>query len=491
MVGTGSSSGGTGTGVTLTGAGGSASQALPHDCVGLECQQTSCTLGPCQQKACASGGKTTVHGTVYDPAGKVPLYNVVVYVPKGDVPPLASGASCDRCDGNSVSAVASALTDTHGNFVLNDVPVGNNIPLIMKVGKWRRQIKIPTVTACSDLALTDVNQTRLPRKQSEGDIPLIAITTGGADSMECLPRRMGLDDSEFTTDGGKGRIHLYAGGEVAQMGGGMGGRDAGGGGGTSYISTKAFDATLNGGATLTPATTVWGDVDHLKKYDLVILSCEGALNEDSKPATALKAMYDYESLGGRVFASHWHRYWFSNGPAPVPTIATWRDVTPDPPSPSVGTIDTSFPKGQALAEWLVNVGASMTAGQLSISDGRENVTAVKATLARSWITIPSAAGGGGGRPGGGGGASHPIVEYLSFNAPIGVPETQQCGRAVFNDLHVSTSGENGKDTPGQPFPTGCQVRDLTAQEKAVEFLLFDLTSCVQPDDKIPEPPPIN
>ena len=133
----------------------------------------------------------------------------------------------------------------------------------------------------------------------------------------------------------------------------------------------------------------------------------------------------------------------------------------------------------------------MTAGQLSISDGRENVTAVKATLARSWITIPSAAGGGGGRPGGGGGASHPIVEYLSFNAPIGVPETQQCGRAVFNDLHVSTSGENGKDTPGQPFPTGCQVRDLTAQEKAVEFLLFDLTSCVQPDDKIPEPPPIN
>ena len=251
-----------------------------------------------------------------------------------------------------------------------------------------------------------------------------------------------------------------------------------------YISTKAFDTTLNGGAKLTPATTVWGDVDHLKKYDLMILSCEGALNEDDKPAAALKAMYDYETLGGRVFASHWHRYWFSNGPAPVPTIATWRDVTPDPPSPSVGTIDTSFPKGQALAEWLVNVGASMTAGQLSISDGRENVTAVDATLARSWITIPSAGGGRGAMP-------HPIVEYLSFNAPVGAPEAQQCGRAVFNDLHVSTSGETGKDTPGQPFPTGCQVRELTAQEKAVEFLLFDLTSCVQPDDKVPEPPAVN
>ena len=97
--------------------GGMAAPPLPHECVGLECQQTSCTLGPCKQKACADGGKTTVHGTVYDPAGKVPLYNVVVYVPKGDVPPLASGATCDRCDGNSVSALASALTDTHGNFV--------------------------------------------------------------------------------------------------------------------------------------------------------------------------------------------------------------------------------------------------------------------------------------------------------------------------------------------------------------------------------------
>src|SRR6476469_9214669 len=49
----------------------------PHPCVNLECQQTSCTLGDCKQKACAAGTKTTVSGTVYDPAGKVPISNVI------------------------------------------------------------------------------------------------------------------------------------------------------------------------------------------------------------------------------------------------------------------------------------------------------------------------------------------------------------------------------------------------------------------------------
>lgn len=424
---------------------------LDGPCMGLECAVP----------ACAGGGDTTISGKVYAPDGKLPLYNVLVYVPNGEVPPLTEGVSCDRCGASVVDPVTSAVTDETGAFVLRGAPAGADIPIVIQVGKWRRQIKVPAVTGCMDNPLLDPNTTRLPKNKAEGNIPRIAIAAGGADAMECLPRRLGIEDAEFTTSAGDGRIHLFTATDNPP----------------GDLSVKEFAPTLNGGAALPHSMELWSSVDNLKKYDIVILSCEGNRMLPEKPMAARQAMYDYASQGGRIFASHWQDGWFAEGPAPLPTTGTWttRPNPIDAPGKLPATINQTFPKGEALAKWLVNVGASTTLGTLDITGPRDNIQEVSATASREWITVnnPNA-------------MNSKSVQYMSFNTPIGVPEAQVCGRAVFTGLHVSNLLEDRPQPPG--FPGLCENTELSPEEKAVAFMLFDLSACVMNDDRPPEPP---
>ena len=112
---------------------------------------TACVNLQCQQQACAGGATTSVSGSVYDPAGKNALYDVVVYVPNEHLQALPDGASCDACDAlYTGQPIASTLTDSAGKFTLKNVPVGKDIPLVIQIGKWRRQLTIPAVAQCAD-----------------------------------------------------------------------------------------------------------------------------------------------------------------------------------------------------------------------------------------------------------------------------------------------------------------------------------------------------
>jgi hypothetical protein len=414
--------------------------------------------------ACAGAGRTTVSGTVFDPAGRVPLSNVTVYVPNAALDPIVDGPSCDPCDpitGTSLVSgqpIAITRTDVAGKFTLGlgfegDVPAGANIPLVVQVGKWRRQVTIPNVAACANTQITDARLTRLPRDQSEGHIPKMALTTGQLDALECLLRKVGIAESEFTPETGPGRVNFFA-----------------GGGGTS-----SYAPSLNGGAAFTPVHPWWDSLANLRSYDIILHSCEGNYGSfdpstntppmSAKSRAARQALQDYADMGGRVFASHWHVYWFEEGPPEFQSIATFnhRDGLSNPYD---ATIDQSLPSGRTLTQWLVNVGGSPTPGMVTIRQDASTRTVDAVTggnVSQQWIYAST--------------LSPPSVQYLSATTPI---PGGSCGRVVFSDLHVSAGAGSGSDQPNMPFPTGCVTTDLSPQEKVLEFMLFDIASCVSP-----------
>jgi hypothetical protein len=424
-----------------------------------------CTNLQCQVAACTGTATTSLSGIVYDPAGKVPLYNVTVYVPNAAVDTIPEGVSCDKCSAQvSGQPIAAGLTDATGAFHLTGVPSGTNIPLVMQVGKWRRQVIIPTVTSCVDNMITDVDLTRLPKSQAEGHMPKIALTTGGSDAIECFLREIGIADTEFTTDAGTGRVNLYVGGDKA-MGKGQG--------------TSSFSAAL-GGAAFPDAQTLWSNADKLLGYDILMHSCEGGQYPNAKaPYTA--NIKRYADSGGRIFNDHLHFYWLRNGPSPWPTTAVYLGAQSDLPSPVTATIDTTFPKGMAFGQWMSNTGATPTAGQIALYASQHSVESTTPPTSQQWLYIPAS------------GAIQRSVQYLTINTPVEATADNQCGRVVLTDIHVKEApppagGSKDDSDPTKPFPTGCKATSLSGQAKALEFLFFDLSACIQPDTSMPEPP---
>jgi len=406
-------------------------------CQGLECQQVNCP---------AMGmPPTTISGSVYAPNATLPLYNVIVYVPNAPLDPIKDGATCDKC-GSTISGkpLVTTLTDATGHFDLKNVPVGSDIPLVMQVGKWRRKITVPNVAKCATTTLTDPQVTRLPKKQSEGDMPKIALTTGAADPLGCVLPKLGIDPSEFTATMGTGKVNTYLGNSS----------------GPGY-STGAD-------------TTLWNSAATMQKYDIVVLSCEGGEylqgeqgQHNTKPVASRAELQKYLDTGGRVFGSHYHYVWVQYGSPAFQSTAQWQGDGMGPGINPPFLIDTSFPKGKAFADWLKFVEPTLTYGQMPINEVRNDVGTVNLMTSTRWVyasTMPEA------------------TKYLSFNTPVGLMPDNQCGKMVFGDLHIGAGS-----TVNQQYPASCPTT-LTPQEKALIFLFFDLSSCIQKDNAPIVPP---
>lgn len=399
-------------------------------CEGLECRIVQCE----------KQGKppTTISGTVFAPNGTLALYGVNVYIPNSDPGPLETGLRCERCtDTLQGGSLIHVVTDDKGQFTLSNAPSGLNIPIVIQVGKWRRQITVPNVTECQDNPLVAAD-TSLPRTKLQGDIPKMALVSGLCDEIECLMRKIGVADSEFTNDSGNGSIHLYA--------------------------SNGLNS-ITGGAALSPMTALWGDLDKLKQYDAIFMSCECGQNATEKTQVMMDNIKAYADLGGRVFGSHYHNIWIdgkTGGGTPSPS-PQWTRVASCPQetfeTPTSVIIDQmSNPKGAAFASWMQNVMGSTTLGVVPIQNPRQMCESVDKTIAEQWLYAN--------------GSNKP--QTIQFTTPIEMPKEERCGKVVFTDMHVSGDGSS----PSSPFPDSCETGPLSPQEKALAFMVFDIASCV-------------
>lgn len=426
-----------------------ASTKIPG-CIGSCKVNTSCPT---------SMGPTTVKGNVTIPAGTLPVYNATVYIPTGESLPPApkTGASCERCD-ILKDSIASTTTDVNGNFTLTNIPSGENIPLIIKIGKWRKVVTLPAITDCTTTTLQAAD-TRLPRNKSEGNIPRIALSTGGFDALECILRnkKLGLDDAEFTTDAGDGRVHMYAG----------------------YGGASKFTPALGGmsftAAKPEPESSWWDNLNNWLKYDIVILSCEGNTHMEYKSLQARQNLETFLNQGGRAYSSHFHFGWITNADASKQQIQkVVRDQSgPGGTDPEKASINTDFAKGRAFADWmLLDTVKGATREQIYMTD-RVTFTIQGAVysyitpapkLTQTWVYFDRNEISKG-------------SQYFSFYAPVGADPSVQCGQMVQTDVHIANGDYSSASTD---FPLGCLTDTLSAQEKALIFLLFDLTGCVNP-----------
>jgi hypothetical protein len=473
-------------------------------CTGLQCQQT-----------CAD---TTISGTVYDPAGVNGLYNVYVYVPNAPLDPIPAGPTCTACQAPaSGSPITSTSTLSNGSFKLTNVPVGTNIPVVLQLGKWRKVVTVPSVGKCDTVTPPD-GFFHLPKLQGgkagtdpDDNIPLIAFTTG-CDGAECFfADRIGIDLTEFTGPGGGGRVHIYQ---------------------SANDDEQVFPG-INPGS----ADALWASSPSLMmNYDIVFDACEcmphdrgGAGGTDIGYINFLK----YLNAGGRAYTTHYFYNFYANeaecsessfgssfedssdcyGQGKLPSVGEWEGNQGEPFAPPSNcpksgtlpgddgpgaclTIDTSIPKGAAFAEWYrdnnskLEFGGGEAYGYVGLVDIREDMGELQPSLAAAGTATPWLYAGD---------LTSPYdAYYFSINTPIGTNAATQCGRAIFSDVHVSGAGGSSdqsfqEEVPfGGTFPNYCvpsNRSDHAPNELALEFLFFDLSSCVQNDKTMPTQPP--
>jgi hypothetical protein len=388
----------------------------------------------CFQVDCGNGVTTTISGTVTAPNGTDPVFDALVYVPTSmtEFPPMIQCEVCSEPLGGT--PLVQVVTKVDGTFTLVNVPATTAVPIVVQKGRFRKTFSIDT-TQCVDNPLTP-DQTRLPRNQTEGDLPHVAIGVSDYDQIECVLHGIGIDQGEFTKPTGSGAVHLYA------------------------NSTSISDGTESLHALLM-------DPAKMATYNIIFIPCAIPTWQDlGDTATVNKNLFDYVNGGGRLYVTDYSYDYMEQVPQFSPYIffPGGGDMTnPQPPAAAEsywpGSNITGTVSDPTLAQWL-DLLKQANGDKIML----EGVFSVANATAADQMTYPSTTWVHGNDPTVDA-ADHPLTVSFDYN---------MCGKVLWSAYHTrEPGGASGWGT----FPQYCLTPPIP-QEKVLEYLILQISACV-------------
>jgi hypothetical protein len=393
-------------------------------------------IGPIRPQ-CA-GQEATISGTVYAPNGVDPVPGATVFVPSSVPELFPPEVKCEVC--GSLGTAENFWTTTSaadGTFTLENVCPGDNVPLVLQNGRFRRflRIKIPE----KGIVRLNATQSRLPRKTGELDpidaVPRIAVVTGDYDKMECVLRKMGLDE-----------LDLFEGGK-------------------ELLSPKAIPKFID----------LVGNVDRMKIYNIIFINCTDDTWEKLLQQQQIRDnINDYVKSGGRLYVTDWSYDWIEQ----VSSMSGFIDFEPGQSSDQPEKANTAtlgqdgievdaIIKDKNLAAWLKNFSNTITepggvptvhvehflGGWVMMHDLHKDT--------KLWVE--------GKVRGDGINGVRPLTVTFNF---------KNCGKVLFSSYHTE-GRENESTFFPKPFPNYCGTKN-SPQDRILEYLIFDIANCIKP-----------